>query len=200
MRPVPEHLSSRVDELDRDILSLCNRINAATFELLVLIREFDERAGWVQWGLSNCAEWLAWRCDLSMTAASEKVRVAHALKILPAITRAFSEGELSYTKVRELTRVADRDNEDRLLEFALRATASHVAERCRELRMGNEHSLGTAERAIANRSLRMRRDHHRGTMIVTVELPIERGELLEKALDKARDDEALAAPDINDTS
>ena len=72
-----------IDELDRDILNLAARVNAATFELLLLVRQFDERAGWLQWGFANCAEWLAWRCDLSMSAAREKVRVAHALKTLP---------------------------------------------------------------------------------------------------------------------
>ena len=65
-----------IDELDQNILNLCARINIATYELLVLVREFDERAGWVRWGLKNCAEWLAWRCDFSMTTAREKVRVA----------------------------------------------------------------------------------------------------------------------------
>jgi len=53
-----------IDELDRNIVSIASRINAATYELLVLIRQFDERAGWLQWGLGNCAEWLHWRCDL----------------------------------------------------------------------------------------------------------------------------------------
>ena len=78
-----------IEDLDRNILTLCNHINAATYELLALIREFDERAGWLKWGLKNCAEWLAWRCDFSMTTALEKVRVAHALKTLPGISGAF---------------------------------------------------------------------------------------------------------------
>lgn len=189
-----------IEDLDRNILSLSQRINAATYELLVLIREFDERCGWLKWGLQNCAEWLAWRCDFSMTTALEKVRVAHALKGLPAIAQSFATGELSYTKVRALTRVADRQNEDALLAFALRQPATHVAQRCRELRCGTEASTDVAARAFANRSLRLRRDHQRGTMTVTVELPIETGELLEKALDKARDDDCLAAPDLADTA
>jgi hypothetical protein len=168
--------------------------------LLVMIREFDERAGWLQWGLDNCAEWLAWRCDLSMTTAREKVRVAHALKHLPSISQAFSTGELSYAKVRAMTRVAHRDTEQQLLEFALRHTAVTVAERCRELRCGSESSIGTAERAWANRSLRVRRDRERSMMCITVELPLDTGELLEKALDKARDDEVLEIPDLVDTS
>ena len=95
-----------IDELDVAIVSCAAHINAATYELLMLVRQFDERGGYIRWGLGNCAEWLAWVCDLSLTTAKEKVRVAHALKTLPLISSAFSQGELSYTKVRELTRVA----------------------------------------------------------------------------------------------
>jgi hypothetical protein len=40
-----------IDELDRAIVNLSARINAASYELLVLIRRFDERAGWLKWGL-----------------------------------------------------------------------------------------------------------------------------------------------------
>jgi len=61
MKPAAE--LALIEDLDRNILTLCKHINAATCELLVLIREFDERAGWLKWGLKNCAEWLAWRCD-----------------------------------------------------------------------------------------------------------------------------------------
>ena len=112
--------SASIEDLDRNILTLCNRINIATYELLVLIREFDERCGWLKWGMRNCAEWLAWRCDFSMTTSLEKVRVAHALKTLPAISGAFASGELSYSKVRALTRVANLQNEDELLAVARR--------------------------------------------------------------------------------
>ena len=177
--PVP------IDRLDADIRNLCQGINAATYELLVLIRQFDERVGWCKWGSSSCAEWLAWRCDLSLATAREKVRVAHALKKLPLVAESFSTGELSYTKVRALTRVANSRNEDRLVNFALRNTASHVADRCRELAMGSTDSTSVAESANAMRSLRIRRDPDRGRMTVTIELPLESGELLEKALDKA---------------
>ena len=191
---------ARIDELDNHILSLCTRINTATYELLVMIREFDEHAGWLQWSLNSCAEWLAWRCDLSMTTAREKVRVAHALKTLPRIASAFSTGELSYAKVRALTRVANRDNEQALLKFALRTTAAVVADRCRELRCGSADSLDAATRAYAGRSLRIRRDPHRGIMTITVELPMDAGEVVEKALEMAHDDDSSEIPDFAETS
>ncbi len=189
-----------IDELDARILNLCTRINAATYELLVMIREFDERGGCIKWGLESTATWLAWRCDLSMATAREKVRVAQALKHLPLISAAFLSGELSYSKVRSLTRVANGDNEKELVAFALRNTASHVAGFCQELRMGEPASLDIAERAFVNRSLRVRRNAERGTISVAVDLPLEAGELIEKALDKARDDECLEIPDLVDTS
>ena len=79
------------------------------------------------------------------------------------------------------------DNQE-LLSFALNTKTAHVEERCRELRCGTVDSLDGAQRAFAKRSLRVSRNAERGTMTITVELPIETGELVAKALDKARDD------------
>ena len=196
--PNAERLRS-IDDIDRGIVSLCAQINRSTYELLVLVREFDERAGYLQWSLQNTAEWLAWRCDIGLSAAREKVRVAHALKVLPAIATAFATGELSYSKVRAMTRVATRDNEASLLQFALRHTAEYVEQRCRELRFGQSDSVSIAERAHASRSLRIRRDAERNTMTITIDLPIEAGELVDKALDKARDD-AADSPEVVESS
>ena len=116
------------------------------------------------------------------------MRVAHALKSLRAVSAAFRTGKLSYSKVRALVRVANRHNEDALVDFALKTTASIVEERCRELRCGMEDSLEQANRAYLARSLTIRRDLRRGMMTLTVELPMEAGELIDKALDRARDD------------
>lgn len=188
-----------IDDLDRAIVGLSARINAATYELLVLIRQFDERAGWLRWGLANCAEWLHWRCDLSMNAAREKVRVAHALKTLPAIAAAFASGELSYSKVRAMTRVVGAHDEESFVGFALKTTTMRVEERCREMRCGRVDSTAGAHRAFANRALRVLRNAERGTMTITAELPIEIGELVEKALDKARDDSIASAEFVDES-
>jgi len=122
--------------------------------------------------------------------------VARALRTLPVISEFFSTGELSYSKVRALTRVVGNHNEQDLLDFALRTTAARVEERCRELRFGNDASINVASRAYANRSLRFNRNPDRGMMTVTVDLPIESGELLERALDKARDDDVMNTPEF----
>jgi hypothetical protein len=100
--------SPRTAELDRlgdEIAELSAHLEAATARLLALIREFDARGGW-NTGFRSCAAWLAWRVGLEPGAARERVRVARALGTLPALAEALARGELSYAKVRALTRVA----------------------------------------------------------------------------------------------
>src|SRR5690606_26196459 len=147
-----------------------------------LVREFDDRFGWSRWGFRSCAEWLAWRCELSLSAAREKLRTAHALRRLPAISKAFAEGRLSYSKVRALTRVAQAQDEDLLLEYALRSTAARVEGRCRRLRSVAREAVGDARRARARRSLSVWRKPERGTLVISVEVPTEDGEVIVKAI------------------
>lgn len=176
---------SSVDDLDAAICRLARQINAESYRLLALVREFDDRLGWAKWSFRCCAEWLAWRCGLSLSAAREKVRTAQALRALPAISAAFADGRLSYSKVRALTRVAQAHDEDSLLAYALDATAAQLEERCRQIRNVTPDSVGVAERAWARRSLSLWRDPAAGTMRITVEVPIEEGEIVARALDRA---------------
>jgi hypothetical protein len=113
------------ERLGNEIAELSAHIEVAIARLLDKIREFDALAGWAN-GFKSCAHWLAWRVGLNLTAAYERVRVARALPNLPLISAAFARGEVSYSKVRALTRVATAQTEERLLKFAGNGTASHV--------------------------------------------------------------------------
>ena len=102
-----------VQELDRlgdRIAELAAHLDAATSRLLDLIREFDARGGWNN-GFRSCADWLSWRIGLSKNTARHHVRVARALENLPRIAEAFAHGEISYSKVRAVTRVATPETE-----------------------------------------------------------------------------------------
>ena len=114
-----------LDRLGDEIAELSAHLDAAAARLLDLIRRFDAAGGW-NTGFRSCAEWLSWRTGLDMGAAREKVRVARALATLPHLAQALSRGELSYAKVRALTRVATPDNEHRLLKVGRAGTAAHV--------------------------------------------------------------------------
>src|SRR5204863_9704525 len=99
------------------IAELSAHLDAATARLLDLIREFDAREGWSN-GFRSCADWLSWRVGLDKGAARERVRVARALGVLPQLARAFARGEVSYSKVRAVTRVATPETEEQLLSVA----------------------------------------------------------------------------------
>jgi hypothetical protein len=113
------------EKLGEAIAQLAARIHAATYELLVLLRQFDDAAGW-NCGFLSCAHWLHWRTGIALSAAREKVRVARALAVLPLIGGAMQRGALSYAKVRAITRVATPENEMKLLDAAHCATAAQV--------------------------------------------------------------------------
>jgi ribosome modulation factor len=177
--------SRTIEELDAAICRLAHHLHAETYRLLVLIRDFDDRFGWAKWSFQSCAEWLAWRCQLSLSAAREKVRTAHALRELPAISAAFAAGRLSYSKARALTRVTHLAEERELLAYALEATAAQVEERCRQLRNAAPESTEGARRAWERRALSVARNASRGTLLISVELPAEDGELIVRALEAA---------------
>jgi hypothetical protein len=122
--PTPEPIA-QLERLGDEIAELSAHLEAATARLLDLIREFDARGGWNN-GFRTCAEWLSWRVGLDPGAAREKVRVARALGGLPLLAGALARGELSYAKVRALTRVATAETEARLLTVGRSGTAAHV--------------------------------------------------------------------------
>src|SRR2546428_4924087 len=118
--------TAELDRLGDEIAELSAHLEAATARLLDLIREFDAREGWGN-GFRSCAHWLSWRVGLDMGAAREKVRGARALGTLPRLAQALARGELSYAKVRALTRGATPETEERLLGGGRAGTAAHVA-------------------------------------------------------------------------
>ena len=176
-------------ELERrgdEIAELSAHLDAATARLLDLIREFDTRGGWSN-GFRSCAAWLSWRIGLAPGPAREHVRVARALGTLPRLAQALARGELSYSKVRELTRVATPDTEERLLAVGRAGTAEHVERIVRGWRrMDRKAEAQEAARRHAGRSLHVYPDED-GSVSVRGRLSPEAGALLVKALAAARE-------------
>src|SRR5918996_1337860 len=114
------------DRLMAEICELAGHMWAAECRWLLMVGELDRREAWGAWGIHSCAHWLSWRCGVALGAARGEVRAARRRSELPLITAAFSKGELSYAKVRALTRVANDANEPELVEIAREATASQL--------------------------------------------------------------------------
>lgn len=173
-----------LDELESSLVTSWREVTQAEYRFLKLLQEFNMRRGWEVYGNNDCAEWLNWRCGISRTTAQEKVRVADALWFLPKIDEAFRRGDLSYSKVRALTRVARDANEDDLVAFALKVSAAQCEDYCRRLRNGDPAaSAADARRLHEGRSL-IRHFRNDGSGTMTVELPRESLELVLAALER----------------
>ena len=181
---------SPLPELALAITTGAIRLAAATSAWLRLVGEFDERGGWRGVGITSCAHWLAWQCGMAPVTAREHVRVARALRGLPAIAAAFSHGRLSYAKVRALTRIADPDCEKSLLEFASSATASQTERFCRAWRrVDDDVDPGPEPRPEVGQSFQSWTDGE-GFLTLKVRMPAEAGAALLVAIDSLAEREA----------
>ncbi|HEX7037579.1 MAG TPA: DUF222 domain-containing protein [Pseudomonadales bacterium] len=173
-----------LDDLETDLIATWRDVSRITYRFLVLLREFDLRQGWRAYGNNDCAEWLNWRCGIGRSTALDKVRVARALWFLPQISEAFRRGDLSYSKVRALTRVATEQNECELLDFALGVSAAQLEAFCRRIRNGDAAAaIADARRQHESRSL-VRHLREDGSGTISVELPAAELELVLEALER----------------
>lgn len=147
---------------------------------LDMVEELDRTHAWSGWGVKSCAHWLSWACSLSPGTAREHVRVARLLPLLPLIRQAFAAGELSFSKVREASRLAGRIDEAALLNIARVSTASQLERTVRGFRRADTDRLSQEQ----TRKVRWRTDED-GSFILTARLPAEEGAVLLAALETA---------------
>src|ERR1700722_9251657 len=173
--------------LEAQITELAGQLNAAQYRWLMLIAEFDRLEGWSDGLLRSCAHWLNFKCGLNLGAAREKVRVAHALASLPKIAAAMARGELSYSKVRAVSRVACEATEDTFLMIALHGTAHHVENLVRGYRRAQQaEELSREAQQHVNRSVSYEYAED-GSLVLKARLPAVAGALVIQALQAALD-------------
>ena len=172
-------------DLADQIVELVGHLNAGTYRFLSLIAEFDRRKGWNCRATIDCAHWLNWKCGIDLGAAREKVRTARALEKLPQVSAAMERGEVSYSKVRAITRVATPENEHYFLQIALHGTAHHVETLVRAYRRATEaEELSREQRQQMHREVRYHWDDD-GSLVLKARLPADVGALVLKALEAA---------------
>ena len=173
------------EELEAKITELWGHLNAATYRFLMLVGEFDREKAYERHGLANTAQWLNWQCGIGSVAAREKVRVARALEQLPEISDAFATGEISYSKVRAMTRVATPANESVLVHIARCGTAAHVEKLVRKYHWTQRREAGRLARLQhAQREVTYFFDEN-GGLILNARLPPEVGAVVRKAIEAA---------------
>ncbi|HSG91682.1 MAG TPA: DUF222 domain-containing protein, partial [Pseudomonadales bacterium] len=176
------------DGLDDALTELCAHMNSAEYRLLQLIAEFDARGLGGTYGARSSAHWLNYKCGIDMGAAREKVRVARALPELPLIAAAFAAGEVSYSKVRAITRVATPRNEVCLLGFAKHGTAAQIERICAGYRrLTNFYDPERVLRLRRTREFRWHFDDD-GMLVIQGRFPPEDGALLLRAIEDMREE------------
>jgi len=132
------------------------------------------------------------RLNLGVKVTRERMRIGKALRELPRIEQAFVAGDLSYSKVREITRVAAAENESYWLELALSRSIGEV-ERVVAGQLGGNEAAADSPAKVRWRTPK--------TVEVTMVLPADTWALLARAVQGVRqaaeeplsDAEAIAA-------
>jgi hypothetical protein len=180
-------------QLEEELAAQAAHIDAGLCRLPELAAECERRLPWADDGITFAA-WLAWRCSLLPRQAREHERVGKRLAELPLTHEAFSRGELSYAKVSVLTRIAEPETEQRLLELAEATTAPQL-----------ERAIG-AYRQLSREEATDQQDREflsyfwstDGSLSMRARLAAEDGALVLRALDAGR--EALWERGRADTS
>ncbi len=172
---------AKANDLAERIAETAAMLDATTHRLLTDIRVFDECGGWHRQGARSCAHWLNWRIGVAPNAAREKVRVARALGTLPHIDDALRLGQVSYSKVRAMTRVASPDTEVALLDMARYSTGSQLEKICRLYRQVGDDAVKA--RADEDRRWVRSRNTDDGLVRLDILLPPDEAERVLKAMD-----------------
>ncbi len=173
------------EALANQITRLAAHLDAATCSWLLAVAELDRRGTWAEWGCRSTAHWLNWRAGVAMVSARQQVRVARRLGELALVRAAFGTGELSYSKVRAICRVATADNEAALVDLARSGTAAHLEAVVRAYRLASGE-VSQANARHARRHLRWYHDDD-GSLVISARLSPEDGAVVVNALRAAEE-------------
>lgn len=116
-----------------------------------LLLEAEESLLHKRLGYASLLEYMEHELHYGPHAANERLRVARELLSLPLIADQFRAGELSFSAVRELTRVATPDNEHLFLTKAQGKTARDVERMVSGLKRGDDPEADPDPRLIKKR-------------------------------------------------
>ncbi|MGM0386513.1 MAG: DUF222 domain-containing protein [Actinomycetota bacterium] len=178
----------RVEELRVRIQGAAATAAQVDHEFLVLLGQFDagDGLGWYP-DFRSVAHWVSYYCSMAPGTAREHVRVARALREMPRVGELMRAGRLSFSKVREVTRLAGQVDEVELCELAVEMTASQLARTVRTFRAVG----GTRVAAELLRGFTVQ-EVGGGMTRVSVTLPTEEAAVVVAAVEKAARAEVVA--------
>ncbi|WP_205737870.1 HNH endonuclease [Granulosicoccus antarcticus] len=120
-------------------------ISSGMADQLELLVRFDDLEGWNTSGSRHCAAWMNLELSISLQLGWEYLRVGRKLRSLPITQALFRAGKLTWSIVRLLSRVANKDNEALLCHTALDASVSDVERLVNEYRWQQDAEQNMAD-------------------------------------------------------
>src|SRR6476619_2619916 len=115
-------------EVDEKLRSIAARRSALDAEEARWLREAERLQIWRPLGMVSALDYMERVLGYSPHAAMERLRVARSLESLPVLEAALGTGELNFSAIRELTRVATSSTEAAWRDHALGKNVRQVEE------------------------------------------------------------------------
>ena len=179
-----------VNELGACIIGLSARLASATCRWLLMIADFDRREGYLPAGLPSTSRWLSHHCGIAHRTAVEHVRVARALAEFPPLAAEMSEGRLSYSQVRAISRVPSPGEHEvvaDLIQLAEHGTAAQLETVARGMRTVERNEDGDT---VPEEYLRSGWTQQ-SLRTISARLEPEHGALVDRAIDEVARAEGL---------
>ncbi|MEM7168327.1 MAG: HNH endonuclease signature motif containing protein [Planctomycetota bacterium] len=170
-------------ELHRRLCGLQRLSDRARLEYLRIFATIDRDGRYVELGYSSTVQYLVREFRLGRSSAAELLRVCRRLDELPVLTRALGDGEMRWSTLKTVSRVATTATEAEWRDYA----ATHTLEQ-------TQHEV---KRAIAERRDRPSESEYglaNLTSRVSFELSLEAKERFQTAMARVADSMGDAAP------
>ena len=128
------------EQVDATLRWIAERRAALDAEEAKWLREAETLQLWKQLGMVSMMDYMERVLGYAPHTAKERLRVAHALEGLPATAAAWSEGTLSFSAVRELTRVATDETEGEWVAAASEMNLRQIEQLVAEHEVGDRPS------------------------------------------------------------
>jgi Domain of unknown function (DUF222)/HNH endonuclease len=175
-------------DLDTRIADVCGVLNAAHAQLVTLVAEALETNTWAVPGVRCAQHWLAWKAGLSPARSKQIVQIASRSSELPVTLSLFADGELAIDQVAVVSRFVPEHNDGQAAELARHATVTQLSRSLASYWKGAKPAApDTAAKDPEPEETVHAFFDDDARYKIHANLATERGAIVEKALEEARD-------------
>jgi hypothetical protein len=120
--------AARCEQIHRRLKRIVKARGALDAQEAAALREAQERRVWRHYGYASLIEYMEIEMGYSPRVAIERLRVAKAIEELPVIAEALTQGDLSFSAAKEITRIATPETEQAWIEAVSEKNVRQVEE------------------------------------------------------------------------